>query len=414
MESKLKTLCNALLDCMVLPMQDKLEDWRKSATLLDKDHAKEYKKLRSDIKKKTEAVQRAQKKQKKSKGGNEVSSKALDSSMLELTKNLKILQDTEKSAVRKVLTEERSRYCTFVASLRPVLEEEAAMVSDFQQLEEINKKLVKVTDDPFKLPPASEQVINDMKSDGSGGFTFQTPPSSPSSLGSRKSSMCSISSAGSSNGSPSHHAANSHNAAMNAMHLRNKQGGGVPGGVRLSSVSSQDSGFTSQDTLFLRPGSPRRNGGGQQPPQPPSIGPPPGPEDRPHTISTAYEKGGLHQRPQLQPYTFSPPESTLTIDEHPQEMKLNSMNNGMNGSNSSLAQKPPVPQRCGPLQTERPSIPGKTLAATMAAAKQQQLQMQISSKQPASMGGPGGAGAGTNGGGGGLPNFHANRNDMGV
>ncbi len=90
------------------------------------------------------------------------------------------------------------------------------------------------------------------------------------------------------------------------------------------------------------------------------------------------------------------------------------MNNGMNGSNSSLAQKPPVPQRCGPLQTERPSIPGKTLAATMAAAKQQQLQMQISSKQPASMGGPGGAGAGTNGGGGGLPNFHANRNDMGV
>ena len=61
--------------------------------------------------------------------------------------------------------------------------------------------------DPFKLPTVSEQVINDMKSDG---FTFQTPPSSPSnnsSLGSRKSSMCSISSAGSNstNGSPSHH-----------------------------------------------------------------------------------------------------------------------------------------------------------------------------------------------------------------
>ena len=29
--------------------------------------------------------------------------------------------------------------------------------------------------------------------------------------------------------------------------------------------------------------------------------------DRPHTISSAYEKG--HQRPQLQPYTFQPPES---------------------------------------------------------------------------------------------------------
>ena len=29
--------------------------------------------------------------------------------------------------------------------------------------------------------------------------------------------------------------------------------------------------------------------------------------DRPHTISSAYEKG--HQRPQLQPYTFQPPEN---------------------------------------------------------------------------------------------------------
>jgi hypothetical protein len=36
--------------------------------------------------------------------------------------------------------------------------------------------------------------------------------------------------------------------------------------------------------------------------------------DRPHTISSAYEKG--HLRPSLQPYTFSPPESTLTIQEN--------------------------------------------------------------------------------------------------
>jgi hypothetical protein len=33
--------------------------------------------------------------------------------------------------------------------------------------------------------------------------------------------------------------------------------------------------------------------------------------ERPHTISSAYEKG--HQRPSLQPYTFNPPESALTI-----------------------------------------------------------------------------------------------------
>ncbi len=35
---------------------------------------------------------------------------------------------------------------------------------------------------------------------------------------------------------------------------------GVPQMMRLSSISSQDSGFTSQDTLFLRPGSPGMRG----------------------------------------------------------------------------------------------------------------------------------------------------------
>lgn len=98
---------------MVLPIQDKLEDWKKSAVSLDKDHAKEYKKLRSEIKKKSEAVMRAQKKQKKSKAGSNdqhIASKALDSSLLELTKNLKVLQETEKMACRKALIEERSRY----------------------------------------------------------------------------------------------------------------------------------------------------------------------------------------------------------------------------------------------------------------------------------------------------------------
>ena len=29
MESRMKTLCSALLDCMVLPLQDKMEEWKK-------------------------------------------------------------------------------------------------------------------------------------------------------------------------------------------------------------------------------------------------------------------------------------------------------------------------------------------------------------------------------------------------
>lgn len=41
----MKTLCSALLECMILPLQDKLEEWRKNVGILDKEHAKEYKKV---------------------------------------------------------------------------------------------------------------------------------------------------------------------------------------------------------------------------------------------------------------------------------------------------------------------------------------------------------------------------------
>lgn len=34
------TLASAIMDCLVLPLQEKLEDWKKSLINLDKEHAK--------------------------------------------------------------------------------------------------------------------------------------------------------------------------------------------------------------------------------------------------------------------------------------------------------------------------------------------------------------------------------------
>ena len=47
--------------------------------------------------------------------------------------------ETERSAVRRALNEERSRYCAFVSCIKPMLDEEAHMVSEFQQLEEVSR-----------------------------------------------------------------------------------------------------------------------------------------------------------------------------------------------------------------------------------------------------------------------------------
>ncbi|XP_042228254.1 protein MTSS 1-like, partial [Homarus americanus] len=206
-ESRVKTLTSALVECVVVPLQEKVEEWRRSHHAFDKDHTKEYKKARTEIKKRTENAARLQKKAKKA-GKNSELNKVLESTVVDLRARYGVLEEVERSAVRQALTEERARYCAFAHALRPVLDEEVGLVSELGHLQEVMNQLEKHVADPHTLPPASEQVLLDIKG-GETQWSWQTPPSSPSSLGSRKSSMCSISSLNSSSSSsthsPSHH-----------------------------------------------------------------------------------------------------------------------------------------------------------------------------------------------------------------
>ncbi|XP_056137261.1 MTSS I-BAR domain containing 2a isoform X3 [Lampris incognitus] len=187
-ETKLRHFTNALMEGLVTPLQDRIEEWKKTANQLDKDHAKGRGNLRPQ----------------------------LDSAMQDVSDLYLLMEETERQAVRRALLEERGRYCTFINLLQPVVNGEIAMLGEITHLQAIVDDLTVLTEDPHKLPPASEQVIRDLKgSDYS--WSYQTPPSSPSSTGSRKSSMCSL--------------------------LQMPSAGAH----RLSSVSSHDSGFVSQD-----------------------------------------------------------------------------------------------------------------------------------------------------------------------
>uniref|UniRef100_S4R9Z4 IMD domain-containing protein n=1 Tax=Petromyzon marinus TaxID=7757 RepID=S4R9Z4_PETMA len=238
----------ALASNLLGPLQEKLEEWKKTAAQLDKDHAKEYKKARQEIKKKSTDTIRLQKKAKK---GNREVQPALDSALQEVTDTYLLLQEEEKQAVRRALLEERSRYCTFTYMLRDVLTHEVAMLGDVTHLQAILDDLSSLTKDPHALPPASEQLILDLKGSDY-NWSYQTPPSSPSTSGSRKSSMCSSLNSVTSSDSRS---SGSHAHSPSA-HYRT--GGLAPPAqapLRLSSVSS-DSGFTSQDTVYSKPPSP--------------------------------------------------------------------------------------------------------------------------------------------------------------
>ncbi|KAJ1081896.1 hypothetical protein NDU88_002068 [Pleurodeles waltl] len=220
-ETKLRHFTNALMESLINPLQERIEDWKKTATTLDKDHAKEYKRARSEIKKKTSDTLKLQKKARKGKGDLQPQ---LDSALQDVNDMYLLMEETEKQAVRRALIEERGRFCTFITLLQPVVNGEIHMLGEVTHLQGIIDDLVVLTAEPHKLPPASEQVIKDLKgSDYS--WSYQTPPSSPSSSGSRKSSMSSMA------------------QPVNAS-------------TRLSSVSSHDSGFISQDAMYSKPPSP--------------------------------------------------------------------------------------------------------------------------------------------------------------
>ncbi|XP_078005473.1 protein MTSS 2 isoform X6 [Phascolarctos cinereus] len=189
-ETKLRQFTNALLESLINPLQERIEDWKKTANQLDKDHAKEYKRARHEIKKKSSDTLKLQKKARKGKGDLQPQ---LDNALQDVNDMYLLLEETEKQAVRRALIEERGRFCTFITFLQPVVNGEITMLGEITHLQGIIDDLVVLTAEPHKLPPASEQVIKDLKgSDYS--WSYQTPPSSPSSSGSRKSSMCSVSS----------------------------------------------------------------------------------------------------------------------------------------------------------------------------------------------------------------------------
>ncbi|XP_034278168.1 protein MTSS 1 isoform X6 [Pantherophis guttatus] len=247
-ESKLRQFSSALIDCLINPLQEQMEEWKKVANQLDKDHAKEYKKARQEIKKKSSDTLKLQKKAKKGRGDIQPQ---LDSALQDVNDKYLLLEETEKQAVRKALIEERGRFCSFISMLRPVIEEEISMLGEITHLQTISEDLKSLTMDPHKLPSSSEQVILDLKGSDY-GWSYQTPPSSPSTTMSRKSSVCSLNSVNSSDSRSS--GSHSHSPSSHYRYRSSNLPQQAP--MRLSSVSSHDSGFMSQDAFQSKSPSP--------------------------------------------------------------------------------------------------------------------------------------------------------------
>uniref|UniRef100_A0A182RN32 IMD domain-containing protein n=1 Tax=Anopheles funestus TaxID=62324 RepID=A0A182RN32_ANOFN len=322
-ESRMKTFTTAIMDCLVVPLQEKLEDWKKQVNIIDKDHAKEYKRCRAELKKRSSDTLRLQKKAKK--GAADNLHVLVESSMLDVTQRRCELEEVERKSLRAIMVEERLRYCTFVNMLQPVVHEECEVMSELGHLQEAMQLIAIVTKDPTQLPQASEELILESKAnislypDSPGGSNSQGGCSN--SLGSRKSSVCSISSINSSSsGSPGHH------------QFQRSLSQYSPA-IRLKPGESSDSGFCSSPALTSQ-ASTLASQSHAVSTWPPHTQDATSTVDRPHTISSAYEKG--HQRPALTVYTFQSPETIAETQKSP----------------ANVACRPPLPVRCSSL--ERP------------------------------------------------------------
>ena len=159
-------------------MQDRVEEWKKIISQLDKDHSKELKRLKQFKKKNVSDARYASgfanstfriKRNPRNKLKSDFSHIG---SMYDMNKMIETLEnkdkyfmfeEVERNFVRRALIEERSHYCLFFNLLRPVIEEEISMLQEITHLEEIVSALVDLTFDPYKLPPASESLLTKLQ-----------------------------------------------------------------------------------------------------------------------------------------------------------------------------------------------------------------------------------------------------------
>ncbi|XP_076385475.1 uncharacterized protein LOC100879224 isoform X3 [Megachile rotundata] len=361
-ETRMKSFTSAIMDCLVLPLQEKLEDWKKSLINLDKEHAKEYKKAKAELRKRSTDTLRLQKKKARksqhlqgqtqgygSLTGDIELNRMLESSAAVVQEKRLSLEETERKAVRAALLEERGRYCLLARFLKPVLDEEIAMLMELTHLQEVSDQLQRHAASPHHLPPASEQVITDIKGCDVTQWSLATPPSSPSlSLGSRKSSMCSISSlTSSSSGScKSHPSPSGHPWHRSLSQVSN-----------VSSQTNKNTGCTTTRPVTTATWPDLQETSVQYDRQNQNTV-----NERPHTISSAYEKG--HQRPALSVYTFQAPDVSGCCHSQPAS-PVSSSSSCSSSNQASRVQlrrnngsnRPPIPNRCSSL--ERPTVPLK-------------------------------------------------------
>ena len=99
-----------MTDGLFVPLKAKNEDFRRRVSELDRDHLKEFKKVRSEIKRKIELIHKLRRKSRKesSSSSGEIAQQ-IEQQTRELYIKYRVLEEQERQAVRRINMEERAQ-----------------------------------------------------------------------------------------------------------------------------------------------------------------------------------------------------------------------------------------------------------------------------------------------------------------
>ncbi|CDS39508.1 metastasis suppressor protein 1 [Echinococcus multilocularis] len=196
--TKVKTMGSQLITCMVNPLAGRMDEWKKTLAQIEKEHNREAKRTRGELKRALSEANRLKRKlakqgnvntlhSRQSSGGSTIgqgvglgeaptSGRVLSSTVTSgigtsslavrtesatkvLEEKIRQMEDLERATIRRLMLEERRRYCFFFNCLRPVLETETSLLGEISTLHELFTALSTATEDPSCLLEEAETVL---------------------------------------------------------------------------------------------------------------------------------------------------------------------------------------------------------------------------------------------------------------
>ncbi|XP_062501018.1 protein MTSS 1-like [Corticium candelabrum] len=166
LEVKAADISRMLNSALAQPLTTLIREWDRTTRTLEADHERESRKAVKSAKRAAQdtikRVKETDKLERKGKGSVEMQGK-MEESMKAASESYQHVEEVERFWMRKLLIEQRSRYCKFVQCFKPVAESEVALLEEATHVNTILSDTLQLVVNPHVLPGSSEELIADLK-----------------------------------------------------------------------------------------------------------------------------------------------------------------------------------------------------------------------------------------------------------